>query len=171
MKDFQKDYYTGVKGIYFYRILKAIIEIGNLDKRNVKILDYGCGNGKLKKILGNKVTGFDILKKLTEIDDWHKVKFGVVVANEVFYLMPPEEIIRFLGAVKQLNPNSLLIVGTSRYSILNKIAKTLAGQHDAHNGMLTTPSMELATIENSMKLINYKVVWGMCDVRLFKFKP
>ena len=82
-KDFSKDYYKGIKGIYFHNILKKIIEIGHLDKRNVRILDFGCGLNKFKSLLPN-VIGYDIQPRFTEIDDWKKLQFDVVITNAVF---------------------------------------------------------------------------------------
>ena len=70
--------------IYFNRILKTIIRIGNLDRRDVTILDFGCGTGYLKRHLPDKVIGYDVIPELTEVSDWRDVQFDVVVANELF---------------------------------------------------------------------------------------
>ena len=43
--------YTGIKNLYFNRILYEIIKIGNLHSVEKKILDYGCGEKQLQKII------------------------------------------------------------------------------------------------------------------------
>ena len=168
-KDFREDYYTGLKGIYFYRILKTIIRIGELDRRDVRILDFGCGTGKLKQLLGDKVIGYDLLPELTDVDDWWKVKFDVLVANEVFYLLTRPQLENFLAELEQCNPQAELIVGISRQGILNKSLKVLAGQKDAHAGTKLPPQEELAVLQGRMRLVKKKTVFRMCDVCLLQF--
>ena len=63
--------YRGITKFYFLTILKQIIKLGDLDSREIQILDFGCGQNKLKEILGPKVIGYDILKEFTDIDCWH----------------------------------------------------------------------------------------------------
>ena len=41
--------YKGLKKIYFDKIIKEIITIGNLQSTNSIILDYGCGEKRLEK--------------------------------------------------------------------------------------------------------------------------
>ena len=41
--------YKGLKKIYFDKIIKEIIKIGNLQSTNSIILDYGCGEKRLEK--------------------------------------------------------------------------------------------------------------------------
>ena len=55
-----------ISSIYFNNIFDNIIKCVELKKKNsTKILDFGCGNGYLKKRLGNnkkiKVIGYDIV--------------------------------------------------------------------------------------------------------------
>ena len=140
IKDFHEDYYTGLKGIYFNRILDKIIEIGDLRERNIKILDFGCGLGKLKKLLPDKVIGYDILPDLSDIDDWEKVNFDVIVANAVFYLMTKNELRKFLNELYQHNKNVEMIFTTGNKSLLlNNILKYVFLIPDAHLGTKLTP--------------------------------
>lgn len=46
--------YKGFKKIYFDKIIKEIIKIGNLESTNFKILDYGCGEKRLEQNLKKK---------------------------------------------------------------------------------------------------------------------
>ena len=169
-KDFTKDYYKGLKGMYFYKILKTIIKIGNLRGRNIKILDFGSSIGKLKKIFGNKVINYDILPELTDIKDWKKAKFEVVVANEVFYLFTKKELLNFLDELHKNNPKAELIVGISNQGILNKILMVLSNQFDAHADTILNPKEEINTLKQRMNIIRKKNVFFMCDVYLMKFK-
>ena len=49
-----EDYYKGFGKIYFEKIIKEIISIGNLKINEKKILDYGCGVKYLEKLLKKK---------------------------------------------------------------------------------------------------------------------
>lgn len=170
MKDFHKDYYQGINGIYFYRILNKLISIGNLDKRDIKILDFGCGTGKLKKKLGEKVINYDCLPDLSEIKDWKKAKFDVMVANEVFYLFNENQLKSLLSELYKVNPKVELIVGISRQGFLNKMAAFLAGEKDAHADTKLSPEEQLRILKEKTSPIRKKSVFFMCDVFLLKFK-
>ena len=45
------NYYKGISGIYFTNIISNIIKMGNLDKTEKIILDFGCGSKILSKKL------------------------------------------------------------------------------------------------------------------------
>lgn len=169
MYNFRRDYYSGLKGLYFNSILRSIIRLGNLDKRDVKILDFGCGHSKLKKILGNKVIGYDIIPDLSDVPDWRKIKFDVVVANEVFYIMTEEEINKFIDTVYKINNKCQIITGTSRQGFINKIAMLSSGERNAYADTKTSSKDEFRILIKNLKLIKSTSVWGMCDIRLFEF--
>lgn len=165
--DFHENYYTGIKGIYFRRILKKIIKIGDLNSK--RLLDFGCGRCELKKLLPS-VVGYDILPDLSDVADWRNVKFDTVVANEVFYLFSRKELEIFLDELYKCNPKAELIVGISRQGILNNIAKYLGGVKDAYVGTKLSPSEELAVLKDRMNVIDKKTVWFMCNIYLLRFK-
>ena len=169
MIDFRTDYYRGIKGIYFRRILRTIIRIGNLDQREAGILDFGCGVGKLKTILGKKVISYDSIKELSEVSDWRTQKFDVLVANEVLYLFSPAEIREFVMEVYKANPNAEVIVGISTHGILNKIAAFLSGMADAHDGTKTPPQEQVRILTERMQILKKRKVFFMCDVYLLSF--
>lgn len=164
------DTYDGLKGIYFNSIIDKIISIGDLDKNNVKILDFGCGVGKLKEKLGKKVVGYDIVEELSDVKDWRKVKFDVVVANEVFYLMTPKEIINFLDKIYEMNPSAKLIIRISTHGIINRIAAFFAGNLNPYKGTKSSPKVQLILLENRMNIVDGTMVWFLCDIYVLEFK-
>lgn len=168
-QDFSDSYYRGLKGIYFYRILKKIIEIGNLKNRNVKILDFGCGLGKLNGLLPGKVIGYDVQPEFAEIDDWRKAKFDVIVANQVFYLMAEKELREFLAELHKINHEVELIVAISKRKLIHKILKYFF-RPDAWADTKLMPVEELSILMEKMHVIKKTNVFFMADVYLMKFK-
>jgi len=169
-RDFSKDYYLGLRGIYFYRILRKIIEVGNLKNRKVKILDFGCGVGKLKILLPDKVIGYDIDPRLTEIGNWRKVKFDVLVANAVFYLMTKKELRNFLTELYEYNPEIELIFATSKRNIINKILQFLTSEQRGWADTKLMPNEELNILTEKMKILKKINVCFMAEVYLMKFR-
>ncbi|MDP3765319.1 MAG: class I SAM-dependent methyltransferase [Nanoarchaeota archaeon] len=168
-QDFSDSYYRGLKGIYFYRILKKIIEIGNLKNRDVKVLDFGCGIGKLKELLPDKVICFDIQPEFTEIDDWRKAKFDVIVANQVFYLVTEKELRNFLAELYRINRGVELIVAVSKRRLIHRILKYFF-RPDAWADTKLMPVEELRVLTEKMNVLKKVNVLSMADVYLMKFK-
>ena len=162
--------YSRIAGIYFKKILKTIISIADLDKRDVVILDFGCGHGVLKGMLGSeKVINYDIVTHLSDIDDWKKVDFDVVVVNEVFYSFSREQLNETLRAFREKSCDMELIVGMSRQSWLNEFGKFILGYNDAHDGTLIKPEEELAIIKQHMRMVKHASVFMLMDIYSFRF--
>ena len=169
-KDFTKDYYKGLNGMYFFRILNTIIDMGDLRSRNVKILDFGCGVGHLSKLLPGKVIGYDVNPKLTEIGDWKKADFDVVVANQVFIYMPKNELLGLLEDLHEHNPDVEMYVGISTQGILNKMLRVFADQRDSYADGKLSPKEEISILRQKMNVMGKKNAFFMCDVYSLKFK-
>jgi hypothetical protein len=69
--------------------------------------------------LPGKVIGFGVVAELSDVDDWRKTKFDVVVANEVFFLFTAAQFTEFLAELRALNPSAEPVVGISRQGVLN----------------------------------------------------
>jgi hypothetical protein len=69
--------------------------------------------------LPGKVIGYDVVAELSDVDDWRKTKFDVVVANEVFYLFTAAQFTEFLAELSALNPSAEPVVGISRQGVPN----------------------------------------------------
>lgn len=77
--------YSPIAGIYFREKFSTIVQVGELEHSELRVLDSGCGHGVLKKMNPQiDITGYDIVRELTEVDAWNLLAFEVVVSNEVF---------------------------------------------------------------------------------------
>ena len=164
--------YKGFTKFYFLRILYKIIQIGNLSKTNSKILDFGCGLGLLKEILGaHKVINFDILPALTDVEDWKTTKFDILVANQVFCTFKKNNLEVLLKDLRDHNPDLTLIVGISKRGFLNKIGMLLSGRQDAHDSTVLDYDEEMLIYsEAGLNVLERVNVFYLCDILKMSFK-
>lgn len=163
--------YKGIKKIYFIKILNEIIDIGNLYSDKKKILDYGCGEKQLEKILKKKIINYDINPKLTEIDSIKNSDFNVIILNHVLMYLDKREIISLFDQIKKINPNCEIIIGLGRQNFLSKVAKYITFNFKAHSGTITSYHDQLDIILKKMLVINSKKnIFFMTDLFYLKFK-
>ena len=168
------NYYKGIPNIYFTSIISNIIKIGNLDKNNKIILDFGCGSKVLsKKLSQKKVINYDINPNYTEHDDYKKFYFDVVVFNHVLMYMDKKKIISTFESIKKINRNCELIIGIGKESLFNKIVALVYNFKTAKNrykGALTTYNEQVEIIENQTKILNVKKnVFFLTDIYHSRF--
>ena len=132
------------------------------------ILDFGCGEGKLKDILGNKVINYDVINELSDIEDWRNVDFDVIVSNQVFYSFNAKSLNDLLEEFKSLNKKIILLVGISKQGILNNIGKYILGRKDAHNLTNLLPIEEMEIIKSHAKQISKRNILFLTDIYLFE---
>ncbi len=164
--------YGLVAGIYFKAIIRAIIRIGDLDSGRKSVLDFGCGHGVLKEMLGGPdyVINYDIVPELSDVEDWCNVEFDVIVANEVFYSFSEESLCELLGNLRYKNPAMELIIGVSRQSILNNVGKMILGYSDAHDATVLGPEKEMEIIRRFVNIRKSRTVFFLMDVHLCEFR-
>ena len=102
--------YGLISGIYFRKLLKTIIDIGEFNQRQLTVLDFGAGKGELKILITKeyatvKVINYDIKKEFTEIEEWNNVNFDIIVCNEVFYTFEEEDLFKLMKDLKKHNQN------------------------------------------------------------------
>lgn len=97
-----------VRLFYKFKFFIAV-KYANL-KDDDLILDYGCGEGWLKKSLSrHDVIGYDIDPKLTEIRNYVKLKPDKIFVLDVFEHIDLKEIRKIIKNFKKMNPNFILI--------------------------------------------------------------
>lgn len=163
--------YSGLSQFYFRRLLKKIVKVGRLEQQSGIILDFGCGRGELKRMLGSgKVIGYDIIPELSDVPDWHTVNFDVLVANQVFYSFSEEQLSLLLRQLKQKNPLLELVVGISRQGLLNNVGKYILGQPDAHSAAKITAKKELSILKRQCDVIAHDSFMSLADVYFLRLK-
>ena len=163
MKNFLKSNttsYTGLASIYFLSILKNIIKLGKLDQRDLTILDFGCGEKKLSKLLPNKkVLNYDIKKEFPEHDDYKNLKFDIVILNHVLNYFEIIQIIELLNNLKNINPKCEIIVGIPNVNWLSKLAKYILFETNAHDNFISSYATQLKIIKEHTHLISKKKIF------------
>lgn len=106
---------------------KIAIKFADLDKEKI-ILDFGCGQGELKKKLeGYNVIGYDINPKETEITDYTSLKPDVIFALDVFEHVSRTKIKEILKNFKKMNLNAALITAIPTETWLWRKARKIMG--------------------------------------------
>jgi hypothetical protein len=131
-----------ISGIYFNFIYFLISIICNF--KNKEVLDFGGGLGFLKKKIlkkGGRVKIYDILKELSEIKNYKKFKFDIVIFCQVLCLIKEKDIRKiFYHFIKF---KKITIIGCfSNQTIINKIFAFMLGHPNPHKGTKTSPQKE-----------------------------
>ena len=165
------NYYNGISGIYFKKIISNIIKIGNLDKTEEIILDFGCGSRILsKKLSGKKILNYDINPNYTEYDDYKTLYFDIVVFNHVLMYMEKKEIISTFENIKKINENCKFIVGMGKGGLINKLAALVSLNFTAHKGILSTYRQQQEILNKHTKILKTKKnIFFMTDIYYTSF--
>jgi len=167
----KKNYYNGLVRYYFNKTLESIIKIGNLDKTQESILDFGCGYGILKKKLINQnVLNYDINPEFSDYSDWRKLNFDFFIANQVFYLFSQDELEKLLDELKFKNPELIIIVGISYQNTLTKILKFIFNFKNAHKFTKLSYKQQIKIFEKKCILLDKKDNLFANKVLKYKFK-
>lgn len=132
--DYREDYYRGFSKLYFNKILKTIIHFGDLENERGLILDYGCGQGHLKKILkGKNIVGYDIIPELSDVNDYKKLLPQKIVLSGVLEHLRLSDIEKLILDFLAMNSEAELLVFLPTENFVSKIAMVLSSQRNAHD--------------------------------------
>mgnify|MGYP001559168957 FL=1 len=169
--DYREDYYRGIAGIYFRRVLRTIIQMGNLRKEPGLILDYGCGVGHLQKALpGKNVIGYDVIPELSEVKDYRKLKPSVIVCNAVLEHLTIEQLKGVIEDFKKMHRQALLVTALPTENILSKIGMVLTGYTEAHDDHKSTLREVNEYLLEHCTRLGRKMIFTMMEVSTWKFR-
>ena len=161
-----------VSGVYFNNILENVIKLIYY-KKKIKVLDFGCGYGYLKKTLKTnknvKVIGYDIVKQLSDINDWKKIKFDYFISTQVFVYFTKKKLNQLVIYLKKNYPNVKVIITISNQGWLNKLGAYILNEPEAHTNFRLTPDQEIKIFKKHMKIIKKKNILFLSKMYLLKF--
>ena len=84
--------------------------------------------------------------------------------------MRPEEISNLLDELREMNPNSKIIVGLGKQNILSKIGKFLTGNRKAHENTMSTYKEQINILLKKTTFLKKKSnIFFMTDIYYTKF--
>jgi 2-polyprenyl-3-methyl-5-hydroxy-6-metoxy-1,4-benzoquinol methylase len=162
--------YIGLQAIYFNKILLNIIKIGRLNFTNKKILDFGCGNKQLSKLLNKKILNYDLNPNYSDFISIDNLKFDIVVINHVLMYLSIKEIKNLFFKIYSINKNARLIVGVGKQNFLSIFLKILTLKFNAHKGTKSTYKQQIEFLKRNMIFIKKKRnIFFMTDIFYLKF--
>lgn len=174
----KKSFYTTrpnfISFFYFLIIYLLIIRIGSFNKKKT-ILDFGCGLGYLKKInkkLSNpsKIINYDKISMYSEIKNWQKIKFELIVFCQSAYMLSKKELSEVLSTLRKKNKKVQIITAFSTISKINLLMSKFLGHKNAYTGLKLKPHLEekiFLTFGVIKKKINF---FNLFKIYLLEFK-
>lgn len=161
-----------IYGIYFKAIINSIYHILNSINSKSVILDFGCGDGYLKKIYYknqtlHKIINYDVIEDKSEIKDYKGLKYDVIVASHVFCLFSEEKLNNFIKEEINKNENIKFIVAVGRQGFISKLAQFLTNKKDVNNYNQISGKKEFEILSKYRKLVLKKNIFFMTDVCFF----
>lgn len=161
--------YSGVSKFYFEKIIDTIIEEGQLKKKNLKILDFGCGLKFLQKKLSKKIYNYDVNPELSDLKKWDIETYDVVIFNHVIMYMSEKSLAQTIIKIKQLNNKCKIIIGVGKESMLNRIAAYLTLRFDYLKNTKMNYQKQINYINKNFLVKKKKNIYFLTEIYFCEF--
>jgi len=116
-----------------------------------------------------KVINFDIVKELTEVDDWKKVNFDYFISTQVFVYFKKKKLVKLLMYLKKNYPRVKVILTITKQGWLNKLGAFILNEPEAHTNFNLSANEEIFIFSKYMKVIQKKNILFLSNVYLLEF--
>jgi cyclopropane fatty-acyl-phospholipid synthase-like methyltransferase len=152
--------------------METICEILENINDKSSILDFGCGEGYLKKIYYKKdhkhnIINYDIISEKSEVKDYKNLNYDLIVASHVFCLFSEKNLCDFLQNEINKNKDIKFIVAIGKQSLVSKIAQFITNKRSSNSYNQLSGAEELEIISRYKKLVYKKNILFMTDVCYF----
>ena len=161
-----------IYGIYFKRIIKSICKILEGINHKSTVLDFGCGEGYLKKIYYEKnskhnLINYDVIPEKSEVKDYKNLKYDIIVASHVFCLFDQKQLENFLENEINKNKNIKLIVAIGTQGFVSKLAQLITNKKTSNSYNQLNGKEEFEIISKYKKLVFRKNIFFMTNICYF----
>jgi cyclopropane fatty-acyl-phospholipid synthase-like methyltransferase len=138
---------------YFRWKFNEIKRFSKLEKNQLG-LDFGCGDGWLKKIFsGYNIIGYDLNPKQTDINDYRKVHPDKIFVIDVFEHISLDGIKQIIQDFKKMNPNFELITSIPTENWVSRKVRVLTGKQERAPDHITSLKEIWPVLNSEMQLI------------------
>ena len=172
---YKKIYSEGfsIYGIYFKKIFIETVKILNNFDEKKTILDFGCGEGFLKKIYNkkfnnHKIINYDIIPEKTEVKDYNQIEYDILFGSHVFCLFSEKELDNFIS--KEINKNSkiIFIVAIGKQNFFSKFLQFISNNNKANSYNHLSGEQEMNAFLKQKKMVFKKSIFFLTDLVVFK---
>ena len=157
--------------IYFRKKFNKIKKFADLKKDDL-ILDFGCGDKWLKKVLvGYNVIGYDVNPKQTEVKDYRTLHPDKIFLIDVFEHIPLEGIKSIIKDFKKMNPNVEIITSIPTENWIARKTRVLVGKQERVLDHVTRLKEIWALLNSEMQLVKKANFFTIAWIAKFKNKP
>ena len=136
--------------LFFKWKFSIAIRYANL-KGDDLILDFGCGEGWLKKeLLGYDLVGYDADPKLTETKDYTKIRPDKIFALDVFEHIEKKEIRRIIKNFKRMGNFELVTIIPTETWLWRKSRKIM--------GLSETVADHITSLQEILQILNEELI-------------
>jgi hypothetical protein len=157
--------------IYFRKKFNKIKKFADLKKEDL-ILDFGCGDKWLKKVLvGYNVIGYDVNPKQTEVEDFRTLHPDKIFLIDVFEHIPLEGIKSIIADFKKMNPNVEIITSIPTENWIARKIRVLVGKQERAPDHVTSLKEIWPLLNSEMELVKKTNFLTIAWIARFKNKP
>jgi hypothetical protein len=157
--------------IYFRKKFNKIKKFADLKKDDL-ILDFGCGDKWLKKVLvGYNVIGYDVNPKQTEVKDYRTLHPDKIFLIDVFEHIPLEGIKKIIADFKKMNPNVEIITSIPTENWIARKTRVLVGKQERAPDHVTRLKEIWILLNSEMQLVKKANFFTIAWIAKFKAKP
>lgn len=148
--------------------IKYLLSVANKD---TLILDFGCGQGILKKKLPDyNIVGYDIQQKYSDVDDFRKVKPEVVFSHHVFEHLKERKLKKVIEVFKRMDLKYIIVAQPTENAISKIMRIVLRKKPSLEIGHYTDITTVYSSLGKYFRLVEERNIYMLTKVSKWEMK-